>query len=91
MNVEKYTEEHPASLVGEHVRGEAVVTSGEGQVPSGCVMSMCATLVHPPVVLLQRVRFIAQYLGGGGRGCLGVKAKIAEKRQWDGQGSPPRQ
>ena len=64
MNVEKNTEEHPASLVGEHVRGEAVVTSDEGQVPSGCVMSMCATL-HPPVVLLQRVRFIAQYLGGG--------------------------
>ena len=62
----KYTEEHPASLVGEHDRGEGMVTSGEGQVPSGRVMSMCATLVHPPVVLPQRVRFIAQYISSGG-------------------------
>ena len=27
----------------------------------------------------------------GGRGSLGVKAMIAEQRQWDGQGSPPTQ
>ena len=27
----------------------------------------------------------------GGHGGLEVKAKIAEQRQWDGQGSPPRQ
>ena len=27
----------------------------------------------------------------GGRGGLKVGAKIAEKRQWDGQGPPPRQ
>ena len=27
----------------------------------------------------------------GGRGGLKIKLKVAEQRQWDGQGSPPRQ
>ena len=43
QNVEKNTEEHPASLVGEHDRGEAMVSSGNGHIPSGRVMS---TIVH---------------------------------------------
>ena len=46
--------------------GEAMVSSGEGQVLSGHVMSMCATLVHTPVVLPQRVKFIAQYMSSEG-------------------------
>ena len=64
--VEKYTEEHPAPPAREHDRGEAMVFSGEGQVPSGLVMLMCATLVHPPVVLPQWARFMAQYISSGG-------------------------
>ena len=34
--------------------------------PPGHFMSMCATLVHLPVVLPQWVRFIAQYITSGG-------------------------
>ena len=64
--VEKYTAEHPAPPAREHDRGEGMVCRGEGQVPSGLVMLMCATLVHPPVVLPQCVRFIAQYISSGG-------------------------
>ena len=38
-------EEHPGPPAFEQDCGEAMVSSGEGQVPSGLVLSMCATLV----------------------------------------------